>query len=393
MSEEPTPDGLLLRRYRESRDEGAFAEIQRRHGRLVLATCRRETGDPALAEDAAQAVFLLLIRKTFDEKASLAGWLHGASRLVSRNLLREEARRQRRERRAYEEFREPDDAWNAVSPHIDAALAALGEGDREAVLLRFAGDLGLAEVGRTLGVGENAARMRVNRALERMRTHLRRAGAGVSVLLLASLLTARLAEAGTPSFAAPSERARRVARASSYPKFLPLATGGAAILVVAGLGFYSVLSGPPRLSAREADRLFRAASGGWRGTLEFADDRTGVRTTTTVRVDVAYGSDGLRLVARYPRYTNVDTTTISSQGDGRYRIDNGGPGSSHRLDGLYELIRGKGGTPTFSGFSPAARGDVRLTLRTTANSLRLEENVRRGAEFRLRNRFDLTHDP
>lgn len=392
MSEEPTPDGQLLRRYREARDEEAFAELYRRYGRMVRAVCRRELGDPTLAEDAAQAVFLLLIRKTFEDRASLAGWLHGAARLVSRNLLREEGRRKRRERRAYEEFTEPEAAWNAASPHVDAALASLSAGDREAMLLRFACGQSLAEVGQALGVGENAARMRVSRALERMRAHLRRAGVGIGALLLVSLLSTRLTEADPLPLGPPSARARRLAgssRSFGPAQFGPAGWTGFTGLVLAATLLLRPYGGPERLSASEATRLFRTAQGDWPGTLEFADDATGVRTRTMTQVEVEPLGGGLRLVAHYPHYANVDVTTITPERDGRYRIETGGPGSSHRLDGRYELVRERGGTPFFVGFSPAARGEIRLSLRLSIDALTLEEDLRRGGEFRLRNRFEL----
>ena len=394
MSEERTPDGLLLRRYRGG-DEAAFAEIRRRHGRLVLATCRRETGDAALAEDAAQGTFLLLTRKAFAEDASLAGWLHHAARLVSRNLVREEGRRRRRERRAFEEATEPDRAWEAVSPHIDAALDALKPGDREAVLLRFSGEMSLAEVGAALGVEENAARMRVSRALERLRAHLRRAGVGVAAALLASLLSTRLVDAATLSSAPPSARAVRLAK-----RGLPVDFGSVPLSILVGtlaLGFGAVgartFRSNPRLDSMGTKILFSKSVGAWKGTLEYADDRTGARTKTAVAVVVDRTGGGLRLVATYPAFQNVDTTTFLPDGQGRFRVANGGAGSSHRLDGLYDLLRAGDGA-AFVGFSPAVGGDVRLSVGATPDALTLQEEVRRGAGgYRFRNRFDLTRVP
>ena len=389
MSEEILPDGLLLRRYREKGDEAAFAELRRRHGRLVLATCRRETGDPALAEDAAQGAFLLLIRKGFDDDASLAGWLHGAARRVSQNLVRGEVRRRRRERHAFEEIESPDEAWSATAPHIDDALAGLKAGDREAVLLRFAGEMSLAGVGATLGIGENAARMRVSRALDRMRDSLRRAGVGVSALLLASLLSTRLADAEPLSSAPPSSRARRVARVAGRLPSLPLALAGLGIglATLGGVRYAVGLRTPKPLGAREAQALFARAEGGWSGTLEYADDNTGerIRTDTTVRVDRDRG--GVRLVARFADYAVADSTTIVPDGAGRYRIDAFG---SHTLNGLYTLARGLDGTPTFDGFSPARGTEVRLRLVVTTDALRIQEEYVREGTYRFRNRYDLT---
>jgi len=54
------PDRDLLRRFADARDEGAFAELVRRHGPMVLAVCRRVVSDSHLADDAFQATFVVL---------------------------------------------------------------------------------------------------------------------------------------------------------------------------------------------------------------------------------------------------------------------------------------------------------------------------------------------
>lgn len=388
MSDETTPDGLLLRRYREDRDEAAFAELRRRHERLVFGVCRREIGDTTLAEDATQAAFLLLIRKSFADDASLAGWLHGAARLVSKNLLREEGRRQRRERRAFVETEEPDLAWEAVEPVVDAALAHLKAADREAVLLRFAGEKSLTEVGLALGIPENAARMRVSRALERMRSHIRRAGVAVPVALLATLLSTRLADAAPSLRKAPSTRALKAVRGGAWT--LPMAALWKPVLgVVLGVGaiFFTAntLFPPPRLGSLQTKVFFARTVGTWHGTLDFADDATGVRTKTETSVEIDRRDGGLRMVARYPGFATADTTSFLPAGEGRFTIENVG---SHRLDGAYDLVL-LGGAPTFVGFSPAVRAEVRLSVRAAEGSLVVQEEVRRGGAYRLRNRFEL----
>jgi len=98
-------DGRLLREYAEHGSQAAFARLVERYLRLVYSACLRETGEAGPAEDAAQAVFLLLARKapSLKGRASLAGWLFAASRLVSRNAVRQERRRRRQEQKAMED--------------------------------------------------------------------------------------------------------------------------------------------------------------------------------------------------------------------------------------------------------------------------------------------------
>ena len=192
-------DNALLTQYAQNGSEAAFSQLLAKHLPLVYRTCRRELGSDALAEDAAQVVFLLLARKAKTLRAgpSLAGWLYQTSVFVAKDIRKQEARRTRREEAVMQETLHvqtaPASEWDTIEPHLNAALSALKPADRDAVLLRFLEGHTLAETGTLLGLSEDAARMRCARALEKLRRHLTAHGAAVTGIALAALLTAESA--------------------------------------------------------------------------------------------------------------------------------------------------------------------------------------------------------
>lgn len=117
-------DGQLLTRFHAAGDEAAFSEQVRRHGGRVAGVCRRWLGDPGRAEDATQAVFLLLARRAgrLSGEKSLAGWLHTAAIQIARTAKRADARRVNRERQAArpERVDPADPSWAEVRRQLDA---------------------------------------------------------------------------------------------------------------------------------------------------------------------------------------------------------------------------------------------------------------------------------
>lgn len=205
-----THDWALLRRYVEQNSQQAFAALVARHLNLVYATCLRELGNTGLAEDATQAVFLILARKapTLRAGTHLAGWLFQTARFAARNARTRETRRMHYEQQAAQTMaagRAAQDnvLWDTLEPFLNDAVARLPAGDREALLLRYWDDQSLAETGASLGVSEEAARKRVARALERLRRMLGREGIVVPGAMLAALLPVHAVKAA-PAALAPA---------------------------------------------------------------------------------------------------------------------------------------------------------------------------------------------
>jgi uncharacterized protein (TIGR03435 family) len=188
-------DIALLHEFAAAGSETAFAALVERHVNLVYSTALRRTGNPHAAQEIAQAVFIILARKSksLGAKTVLAGWLFQTARLTAANYLRGEIRRQRREQEAYMQstLNEPEtDAWRRIAPLLDDAMDKLGERDRNAVVLRFMENKSLAEVGTALGASEDAAKMRVNRALEKLRKMFTKRGVTHSAAIIAGAVSA-----------------------------------------------------------------------------------------------------------------------------------------------------------------------------------------------------------
>lgn len=191
----------LLRRYADFKDEKAFAALVDRHVSFVYSAALRQLNGAAhRAEDVTQTVFIQLARNATKliRSDELLGWLHTATHHAAANLKRSEARRQQREREAHvmeNDAHEPLSAlkWDQVRPVLDEAMLELEEKDRRALLLRFFQQTRFSDVGRMLGLSEDAARMRVERALERLHARLARRGitstAGALALALANQTT------------------------------------------------------------------------------------------------------------------------------------------------------------------------------------------------------------
>jgi RNA polymerase sigma factor (sigma-70 family) len=200
------PDNELLHQYASSKSEEAFAELVRRHVNLVYSTALRQAGgDAHLAHDVAQNVFTDLARKaaSLSHRKSLTGWLYTSAYFAANKMVRTEVRRREREEQFMREpiHESPEETdWEKLRPLLDAAMHGLKESDREAILLRYFENRPYAEVGAKFDLNENAARLRVERALEKLRRLLVKQG--ITTTTLGAVVSANAIQAAPAHIAA-----------------------------------------------------------------------------------------------------------------------------------------------------------------------------------------------
>jgi RNA polymerase sigma factor (sigma-70 family) len=206
-------DLTLLREYAATNSESAFAELVNRHVNLVYSVALRQVRDPHLAEEITQAVFIILARKAdkIPRHTILPGWLCRTARYTSAEAQRNQRRRQQREQEAYMQsilaggsdapLQQTEEAWNQIAPLLDAAMEKLGQKDHDAVVLRFFQNKNFSEVGAALGASEDAAKMRVSRALEKLRKFFTKRGIVSTTAILSGAISANSVQAAPVALA------------------------------------------------------------------------------------------------------------------------------------------------------------------------------------------------
>jgi RNA polymerase sigma factor (sigma-70 family) len=193
-------DMALVREYADSNSEQAFAKLVSRNINLVYSVARRQVRDPHLAEEITQSVFIILARKagSLSSKTILSGWLCRTARYISANTVKTQRHRQIREHESHMQsiVDEPDPSvWGQLAPMLDDALNCLGAKEHDAVVLRFVDGKEFKEVGAALGSTEDAARMRINRAIEKLRKFFAKRGVTVSAAAIAGAIGANSIQA------------------------------------------------------------------------------------------------------------------------------------------------------------------------------------------------------
>ncbi len=199
-------DGELLDRFLTGRhgvDEDAFTALVERHGPMVLRICRQILGDTDEAQDAFQATFLVFVRRasSIRKRNSLASWLHGVARRVSRRTRVDAARRRKYERLGAAKAMETrdDQSQSGSWPELHDAIAGLPERYREPTVLCYLEGMSTEAAALRIGCPQGTILSRLSRARERLRHTLTRQGLTVPAGFLATGVLADSASAAVPA--------------------------------------------------------------------------------------------------------------------------------------------------------------------------------------------------
>jgi RNA polymerase sigma factor (sigma-70 family) len=193
-------DRQLLARFVGRRDEAAFASLVRRHGRLVLAACRRVLADDADVEDAFQTTFLVLARKAaaVEWAESVGPWLYGVAHREAVRARTAAARRRRHEAnvatRGDAAAPAPDLSWREACDLLHRELDRLPDRYRLPLLACYLEGRSRDEAAAQLGWSAGAVKGRLERGRLLLRDRLARRGVALSVGLLAAVAAPASAE-------------------------------------------------------------------------------------------------------------------------------------------------------------------------------------------------------
>ena len=180
-------DEELLHQFLDG-EEAAFAELVRRHGRLVWTVCRHLTGSDAEADDAFQATFLVLLKKarTIRDSGRLSSWLHGVAYKVCAKARLAAKRRTTRERATAASESNghavADSAWDRALAAVHEEAAKLPEALRVPFVLCCLEGKGVSEAAEQLGWKLGTLSGRLTRAKDAVLAKLETRGLTLGVV-------------------------------------------------------------------------------------------------------------------------------------------------------------------------------------------------------------------
>ncbi len=216
LSDSALSDGQLLDCFLRGREEAAFAALVRRHGPMVLGVCRRVLRHVHDAEDAFQAVFLVLVRKATSLRGrdTIGNWLHGVAYHTALKARAASVRRRAKEYQAARDqaarYQAPEqqparhgaahdpDSWHDLVPLLDRELQRLPEKYRAAVVLCDLEGKSRKDAAALLRIPEGTLSSRLAAARRILARHLNAKGVTLSGGALATLLARQSASAAVP---------------------------------------------------------------------------------------------------------------------------------------------------------------------------------------------------
>jgi RNA polymerase sigma factor (sigma-70 family) len=392
----------LLRDWKEQGSEPAFAEVVRRHQSLVLGVCRRWS--PQLAEDCAQKTFIVLAQRTPVSKeptGSVAGWLVTTAKQIASAENRSHSGELRRQSRWWKETMETQESHREPDPvliaRIEGGLERLTIEDREALLLHFAENRPYSDLASHLGVSENTARMRVQRALERLQ---RRLGLSASALTLGLKgiptgqpnveLTEVWASAAiqSPSLSPIGNALLGITIMTTVQKTI-LAGSAIALAAFLGIGGKAIANQSRRPSGEEnlaeVAKVYAPLTGNWKGKLTYADFKTGRLHSYPITVKLLADSRTLFAEMKYsdPQFDSKIRLTVKPS-ERKLTIED------DSVTNLNLISYGPGNV--------VAEGDsvidekktfVRFTVKNSASSALVMQERRTQDGWKLMNKYEL----
>lgn len=337
------PDDVdLLASFVHSGSQDDFSALVERHSAMVLDVCRRMLGN-ADAEDAAQAVFVLLWQKAKRLKRGtiLAGWLHRTAHHVSCNALRSRKSRHRLEQTAAMELTSMNndsstiDQWSEVRRILDEEVNRLPDKLRVPFVLFHLENRSLAEVAEAVGSSVSTVGTWLQRSRARLADRLRLRGVAVGAAAFAAILSKNaVSQAAPPAFVASAVQLAAgfglngAAAAAHAPAVAMLVKAGAVgtitkttwivscVLVAVVIGFPIALFwfGPLLKTRQSTD--FPLLQGEWR---QVAHEQDGKPMDVTPGIE--FTSSLVISGQQFRRYQTLSTGKVIEGEHGRFELE------------------------------------------------------------------------